>query len=50
MDCVKLDFTLSRFGENTMKRRGVREAPPFQRGAGSDYDLWLAVQTEPLAA
>ncbi len=48
LDCYKEDLHLAGLGESTMKRRVVREAPPFQRVAGSDFDSWLAVRTEPM--
>ena len=48
LDCYNEDLHLSGLGDDTMKRRVVQEALPFQRVAGSDFDSWLAVRTEPL--
>ncbi len=48
LDCYQEDMHLAGLGESTMKRRVVRETPRFQRVAGSDFDSWLAVRTEPM--
>ena len=48
LDCYHEDLHLSGLGENTMKRRIVRQSPPFKRVPDSDFDSFLRVHTEPL--